>query len=220
MYPRPILEKAEMKLLDGQDPPNVNLADNVLVDKKNLEFQFNPKEISLSRSLDVKAGDREGDSYLAPLKVDGTSSVDELSFECIFDQSALSLSHPLTIAASFLPVTKAEVPLTLFPVSFIPAKLRAPSVQDSVRILYSWTMIVNPKEVENNRPYFVQFIWKDFIFSGAIAKLDVKYTLFDSDGAPLRAKVDLSLKGRLGNASVKDLLAKQQSKKTTKHPQK
>lgn len=206
MYPRPKLEKASMEILDGS-PPKVKLG-NPLVNKKKLEFQFNPKELSLSRSLDVTAGTREGDSYLSPIKVNGQSSIDELSFECIFDQSALSVGHPFTIATSFLPVTKAEVPATLVPASFLPASLRAPSVQDAIAILYSWTMIVDVKDIKNNRPYFVKFKWDKFEFSGAIAKLDVKYTLFDSDGTPLRGKVDMTIKGRVGDWSVTDLQEK------------
>lgn len=199
MYPRPKLEKASLEVIDSKDPKFK--PKNPLVDKKKLEFQFNPKELSLSRSLDVTAGEREGDSYLAPIKVNGKSSIDELSFECIFDQSALSVSHPLTIATSFLPVTKAEVPATLVPASFLPAALRAPSVQDAVTTLYAWTMVVDVKDIKNNRPYFVRFKWQDFYFSGAIAKLDIKYTLFDSDGTPLRAKVDITLKGRKANVT-------------------
>lgn len=213
MYPRPKLEKAKLSLIDSKSP-NVKL-DNPIVSKKELEFQFNPKELSVSRSLDVTAGEREGDSYLAPVKVNGQSSIDELSFECIFDQSALSVSHPLTIATSFLPVTKVEVPATLIPASFLPDKLKAPSVGDAVTLLYAWTMVVDIKDIKCNRPYFVLFKWKDFMFSGAISKLEVKFTLFDSDGTPLRAKVDISLKGRVGKHDVESLTAKAESKVTT-----
>jgi hypothetical protein len=217
MYPRPLLKKGKIVLLDKK-APNISLSNSDHLDcAKKLEFQFNPKEISLSRSMSVGPGDRDEDSYYAPIKVDGTSTIDELSFELVLDRSAISLSHPETIASAFLPVTSAEIPLTLLPAPLIPM-MGIPSVQDSITILYSWTMIVNPGEIKENRPYFVMFEWDDFKFSGAISKLEFKYTLFDSDGKPLRAKVDISLKGRLGKWAVADLAVKKKSKKTTKFP--
>jgi hypothetical protein len=217
MYPRPLLKKGKIVLLDKK-APNISLSNpKHLSCAKELEFQFNPKEISLSRTMSVSAGERDEDSYYAPIKVDGTSTIDELSFELVLDHSAISLSNPATMSSAFLPVTSAEIPLTLLPAPLIPM-MGIPSVQDSITILYSWTMIVNPGEVKENRPYFVMFEWDDFKFSGAISKLDFKYTLFDSDGTPLRAKVDISLKGRLGKWAVQDLAVKKKSTKTTKFP--
>jgi hypothetical protein len=217
MYPRPLLKKGKIVLLDKK-APSISLSNPMHIScAKKLEFQFNPKEISLSRTMSVSAGERDEDSYYAPIKVDGTSTIDELSFELVLDHSAISLSNPATMSSAFLPVTSAEIPLTLLPAPLIPM-MGIPSVQDSITILYSWTMIVNPGEVKENRPYFVMFEWDDFKFSGAISKLDFKYTLFDSDGTPLRAKVDISLKGRLGKWAVQDLAVKKKSTKTTKFP--
>lgn len=210
MYPRPVLKKAKMKLIDS-DTPGVKLS-NPILPKDEIEFQFNPKELSLSRSVSVNPGDREPDSYYSPIKVDGKSTYDELSFELTLDQSANSLA--VTAATAFLPVTKAEVPLTLMPAKFLPS-LGVPNVKDSVLILYSWTMIVDPSEIKKNRPYFVLFEWDKFKFSGVISKLDVKYTMFDSDGTPLRAKVDVTIKGRLGKASVDELAGKIENTKST-----
>jgi hypothetical protein len=212
MYPRPKLEKAKMVLIDKASP-KVKLS-NMTVSKTSIKFQFNPKELSLSRNVTVNPGDREPDSYYSPIKVDGKSTYDELSFELTLDQSATSMSHPATGAAAFLPVTKAEVPVTLIPASYLPS-IGIPNVKDAVTILYAWTMIVDPSKIEKNRPYFVRFEWDKFTFSGVISKLEIKYTMFDSDGTPLRAKVDVTIKGRLGKASVEDLAGKVENKKTT-----
>ena len=217
MYPRPLLKKGKIVLLDKK-PPNISLSNPMHTScAKKLVFQFNPKEISLNRSMSVGPGERDEDSYFAPIKVDGTSSIDELSFELVLDHSAIAIWHPATVASSFLPVTSVEVPLTLLPAPLLPWP-GIPNVQDAITILYSWTMIVNPGEIKENRPYFVMFEWADFKFSGAISKLDFKYTLFDSNGKPLRAKVDISLKGRLGKWDVQDLAVKKKSKKSTKFP--
>ncbi|MAA77903.1 MAG: hypothetical protein CL916_01485 [Deltaproteobacteria bacterium] len=210
MYPRPILKKAKMVLIDSSSP-DVKLS-NATLSKKKIQFQFNPKELSLNRSVSVNPGDREPDSYYSPIKVDGKSTYDELSFELTLDQSASSMA--VTAGTFFLPVTKAEVPLTLMPNTFLPS-LGVPNVKDSVMLLYAWTMIVDPSKIEKNRPYFVRFEWNKFKFSGVISKLDIKYTMFDSDGTPLRAKVDVTIKGRLGEASVEDLAGKVENTKTT-----
>ena len=117
MYPRPVLKKATMVLIDSSSP-DVKLSDMTL-SKKKIKFQFNPKELSLSRSVSVNPGDREPDSYYSPIKVDGKSTYDELSFELTLDQSASSMA--VTAGTFFLPVTKAEVPLTLMPNTFLPS---------------------------------------------------------------------------------------------------
>ncbi|MCQ8828980.1 LysM peptidoglycan-binding domain-containing protein [Streptomyces malaysiensis] len=43
-------------------------------------------------------------------------------------------------------------------------------------------------------PPVVRFVWDEEVFTGVVEKLDVNYQLFQPDGVPLRAMLDLSLK--------------------------
>lgn len=43
-------------------------------------------------------------------------------------------------------------------------------------------------------PPFVQLTWGTFIFNSVLEKLDVEYQLFQPDGSPLRAKVNMTFK--------------------------
>lgn len=44
-----------------------------------------------------------------------------------------------------------------------------------------------------HKPAYAKVIWGDFTFQGVIASATAKYTLFDVEGVPLRAKIDASL---------------------------
>jgi LysM repeat protein len=43
-------------------------------------------------------------------------------------------------------------------------------------------------------PPIVRFVWDEAVFTGVLEKLDVNYVLFHSDGVPLRAQLDITLK--------------------------
>jgi Contractile injection system tube protein/LysM domain len=43
-------------------------------------------------------------------------------------------------------------------------------------------------------PPIVRFVWDEAVFTGVVEKLDVNYVLFHSDGVPLRAQLDITLK--------------------------
>lgn len=43
-------------------------------------------------------------------------------------------------------------------------------------------------------PPVVRFVWDEAVFTGVLEKLDVNYVLFHSDGVPLRAQLDITLK--------------------------
>lgn len=47
-------------------------------------------------------------------------------------------------------------------------------------------------EGEVHRPPFVKVVWGNELFEGVLVNLDITYTLFQPDGTPLRAKVNLS----------------------------
>lgn len=57
-----------------------------------------------------------------------------------------------------------------------------------------------------HRPRFVMIIWGSFIMTGVVTTMNVKYTLFQPDGRPLRATMDLTIKENIASSLVTKLL--------------
>ena len=216
MYPRPSLKKAKMYIIDDKSP-SVQLS-NPFASASNFEFPFNPKEIKYKRGKpDFEMSDkRPNGSPYTRLKSEGKGQLDELSFTLNLDDSAPSLLDPLEIAASLVPVTSANIALALVPAKSVMPPSLTPSVSDCVKILHSWTMLIDPNDKTGllRRPYLICFEWADMAFSGGISDLSVDFTLFDSDGTPMRAKVEVSITGRPGKHPWKTLLEPLSSSKS------
>ena len=216
MYPRPSLKKAKMSIIDSKSPsPKLS---NPFMSAKKFEFPFNPKELKYKRGTpDFEQSDkRPNGSAYTRLKSEGKGKLDELSFTLNLDDSAPSLSDPLEIAASLIPITSANIALALVPAKSIMPPSLTPGVSDCIKILHSWTMLIDPNDKTGllRRPYLICFEWGDMAFSGGLSALDVDYTLFDSDGTPMRAKVDVTITGRPGKHPWKTLLEPLSSSKS------
>lgn len=57
---------------------------------------------------------------------------------------------------------------------------------------------------ESHQPPPVAFVWGSLQFIGYVDRVTVNYTMFENSGKPLRAVVDLTLKGRNGASSEKN----------------
>ena len=204
MYPRSKLTKAQLVLIDKDKPKNITLGDGSLkLDK--LVFPFNPKDLKVSRKIDLSDSERPPKAQYATLQAEGKGLMDELSFSIWLDNTAPAMHHDETVASMFLPLSSAEQTVVSKPVKFMPIDDGA-RVSDAIAILYAWTMIIDPDDEKKRRPYLLRFDWGKMSFTGGLAELEVEYNLFDSDGTPLRAKIDLKLKGRMGKWAVEDLL--------------
>lgn len=66
---------------------------------------------------------------------------------------------------------------------------------DNVRTSYVDAIrnLMRPDSREHAPP-IVRFVWDEAVFTGVLEKLDVNYVLFGSDGVPLRAQLDITLK--------------------------
>jgi hypothetical protein len=66
---------------------------------------------------------------------------------------------------------------------------------DNVRTAYVDAIrnLMRPDSREHAPPV-VRFVWDKDVFTGVLEKLDVNYLLFDRDGVPLRAQLDITLK--------------------------
>ena len=66
---------------------------------------------------------------------------------------------------------------------------------DNVRTSYVDAVrnLMRPDSREHAPPV-VRFVWDEAVFTGVLEKLDVNYVLFQANGVPLRAQLDLSLR--------------------------
>lgn len=55
---------------------------------------------------------------------------------------------------------------------------------------------------DTHQPYYLHLFWGQFNFRGVLTKVEVKYTLFERNGEPLRATATLALKKALAPEEV------------------
>lgn len=59
---------------------------------------------------------------------------------------------------------------------------------------------------EKHRPRYVMVIWGSFIMTGVVTTLNVNYTMFQPDGRPLRATMDITIKENIASTLITKLL--------------
>jgi hypothetical protein len=57
-------------------------------------------------------------------------------------------------------------------------------------------------QADTHQPYYLHLYWGEFNFRGVLTKADVKYTLFERNGEPVRATVTISLQEALAPQEV------------------
>ena len=57
-----------------------------------------------------------------------------------------------------------------------------------------------------HKPPFLIFVWGTFYFAGVLESANVSYSLFSSNGAPLRAKITISAKEHIGEKKINEIL--------------
>ena len=174
------LKKAQKATLSSPDDADLKL-----------ECQFNPHELKLTRN--VTWG--EGEQFLAryPSLQFTKAMHDTLEFELWFDESGESSdSSTIALAAAALNPMFAIAGQTIGPTN-------DNTVQEKLDTIYAMTTPQTWGSIEEKppRPPFVTFEWAKFKFIGAIDKCGVNIKLFDDQGAPRRAKLTITMKGRL-----------------------
>ena len=176
------------------------------------EFSFNPTNLKVERSSGLKGRSTEKLKLtsFAGLEWDGAGT-DTLSFDFVLDETepdwtnpavALNLMNPIfspyTVPAQVTPAT-SMVGVPLFNGSSVYRSEGGllgggASVLTKIREM---TMLhkTSWKDGEIVRPHLVKMEWGDFKFFGGIKDFTYTFTLFDSDGLPKRAEVNLSLVG-------------------------
>ncbi len=153
----------------------------------------------------------------AKLYVYGENKTDEI--EVMFNPTEYNLSESANYAETVLPGVDGPImqyvagnlqTLTLslqldtnqrrimtadHDVKVIPSKSVAPIVRKITDLLYIQGKLHRPPEV--------RFSWGDLNFYGIVTDVSQSYTMFTSEGTPVRAKLDLTLKSVLDVAARK-----------------
>lgn len=72
------------------------------------------------------------------------------------------------------------------------------TVRERIKRLLAFTDF----QPETHQPYYLHVFWGKFNFRGVLTKVDIKYTLFQRNGEPLRATATLALKEALAPNEV------------------
>lgn len=162
-----------------------------IIERNELEFQFNPSTLKLTREPDWDDGAQLASGAYRSMKFGGNRS-DKLSFSMLLDESecrgklatamALLPMSGLGQVMGFLLQNESNTLATmqqLYALTFPYVKVAATTTEKAAR-----------------RPPLVVFQWGEFNFSGVVDSLEFEMLLFDADGNPRRTMVELSLKGR------------------------
>lgn len=209
MYPRAGLIKAELKTFDKKEP------------ELKIKFKFNPTDISVERGCGFDAGQSDPNAIndYGGLKFAGAKS-DQLTMSFILDSTEAELTNPANALIMMSPIIVSSPTLaTAKDAGSIPILGGAVNDETVTEVLDVITMMTKLSDDDRDSkksnkdeviyPRLLQFTWGDHIkFSGALEKFSFKLTLFDSDGTPKRAEVDIGMIGVYGEYTkeAEDLL--------------
>lgn len=224
MYPRAGLIKAELKTFDKKT--GMKDVDGDI----SVEFKFNPTDISIERGcgFDASQSDPNAINDYGGLKFAGAKS-DQLTMSFVLDSTEPELTDPANVLIMMSPIiVSSATNATAKAAGSVPILGAAVNDESVTGVLGKITNMTklskqdrdakkkNKKEIIY--PRLVKFTWgKHIEFSGAIEKFSFKLTLFDSDGVPKRAEVDIGMIGIFGTYSgePEDLLFGEGESKAT-----
>jgi hypothetical protein len=193
--------------LFGSDPPKAQIL-CLEGSKMDVEAQFNPNELSYTRSTQWGGGKKaEGGGcnpgvWASPwgsMQFTG-GSADTMEVTLLFDESEKRDEGLMTFVPQFgMPSAVAGK----LPGGLGALLINENSVLDrdggNVSKLHKLTLPMKMKDDNGDevlRPPICAFIWGDFQFQGVIEQLKVDFKLFDANGVPRRAECKITMKGR------------------------
>ena len=133
------------------------------------EVQFNPTDIQLNATASWEAQNQQGNQVLLEFK---NVAARRLNMTLIFDTT----SNNENVAKTYV-----NHLLSLFELKELP------DLNPEHEAVGQGTMGLKMRNA------LVDFQWGDFTFFGALANLNVKYTMFSAEGHPIRAEVKVNL---------------------------
>ena len=144
-----------------------------------LEVQFNPSEYKITDSVDYHEETRRGDSEpVVSYQGTATSTLNvKLYFDCDEEKSIASLAGNIMSLLNEPPADAAQMMNN-------PLLKKVDQIVQLTRI-----------DGDEHMPPVVGFVWGSLQFIGYMNSATTTYTMFDKAGRPLRATVDIVMKG-------------------------
>jgi hypothetical protein len=182
---------------------------------KEFSVQYNPTTLGLSRSVGIEETSVPNYNWEKPHFKSGKN--DSLTFQLLLDQSEVRGDDDETMAENVNPFTGG---LSIGGVSlsgFGEPDTNDKTISAQIKQLYALTMAHTHTDGDQSSFHTdsIGVSWGDFAFFGFITSLKVDIILFDSDGNPRRATVDVEMKGRYWVGSAKeytDLMTRAETK--------
>ena len=196
------------------------------------EFPFNPSSLKYNRKVQWDKKDILSDAWPGLVYSKGVAA--ELSFSLLLDET--ESDNPLAAAMAGIVPNPFALPVgaamsgpagTLAALATVKAssaaRSRIPkntkSVTGRIAALQQFTLPLvddpRPNEANAKRPPFVTFTWGDFQFVGVVKSLDAEVLLFDGNGNPKRATVQVGMEGAglaaLDTAKMIDVVKRQKA---------
>jgi hypothetical protein len=170
--------------------------------------QYNPTQMKISKGIAWKDSDTFGPTDPAlqfttpkPMTItmdltfdttfDGAGAESDMSLEDRLKQGATNVASAATAAVSSLPGMGGgaeDIPDGIY------SDVRKLWINHLIAMTISGDKTGTAKKPKWEAPPVVVVMWKDSKFEVVITKLDTTYTMFASDGTPVRATVSLELK--------------------------
>ena len=180
------LEKAKIKVITN--PRNISSARGTA-----LTVQFNPSEYSIQRharaSVRLPLGRVSDPSRAFAVSGDLATLSVTLYFDTITDLHNTSLTGMVSAVKSGGTAALKSTAAQLAKDQFLPGSSNksADTCAELMRLLKF--------NSETHQPPLVNFVWGPLDFEGRVESIHTTYTMFSSDGTPVRAKVDLRITG-------------------------
>jgi len=165
--------------------------------------QYNPQSMSLTRTVGL--GEKKVANFNWEKFHFESGKNDSLSFQLLLDKSEVRADDGETLANNLNPFT-GGISIAGISLGLAKEAEEKKTITDQMKQLYMLTIAHDHKT--NDQSSFhtegVAVSWGDFSFVGLISNLKFDVLLFDSEGNPRRATVDVDMKGRYFIGSVKE----------------
>ncbi len=162
-------------------------------EEKTIPVQFNPEELSISRSVSYKDTSSLGNDS----ESDNQQAVD-------MKGATLSVELYVDAASTFHNVTKSKN---------IEKYVGDKGVTKFVSELSE--LMINNHDL--HKPFSVKFCWGTLMFEGVAESMNVNYEMFDRNGIPVQAKISLSIQGEEKSKKLQMVANPKQSPDRTKY---
>lgn len=168
---------------------------------------YNPTSFSVTH--DVKYDKSETPLFSNLVKKFLSVKPRTVSMELFFDGTGASPSSlgdfgsTLSVNSGILNSMGTTLDLDKFANSVLPSNADINSVEGQIQAFLKLSYQIAGAF---HKPSYIMIVWGTFLMTGVLTSANVTYTMFASDGTPLRAKLAITIEEHVGNTLISKLL--------------